>query len=104
VLEDVEVRLERVTDVDVALVAAGPEERLAARHVLDVVGDHAARVQRGVLLVAEVVADRPDHAGVGEERGGEREVHRRAPEHPVALPGLGLDGVERNGSDDGQRH
>ena len=38
-LEDVEVGLQRVADVDVALVAAGPEERLAARDVLDVVGD-----------------------------------------------------------------
>ena len=104
VLEDVEVGLERVADVDVALVAAGPEERLAAGDVLDVVGDHAARAQRAVLLLAEVVAHGADDAGVREERGGEREVHRRAPEQPVALPGLGLDGVERDGSDDGERH
>ena len=104
VLEDVEVRLQRVADVDVALVAPGPEERLAAGHVLDVVGDDAARVQRLVLGLAEVVADRPDHARVGEERGGEREVHRRAPSSRSRLPGLGLDGVKGDGSDDGERH
>ena len=104
VLEHVEVGLQRVADVDVALVAAGPEERLAARDVLDVVGDHAARVQHGVLLLAEVVADRADDAGLGEERGGEREVHGRAAEQAVALAGRGLDGVEGDGSDHGERH
>ena len=104
VLEDVEVGLQRVADVDVALVAAGPEERLAARDVLDVVGDHAAVVQDGVLLLAEVVADGPDHAGLGEERGGEREVHGGAAQQAVALAGLGLDGVKGDGSDHGERH
>ena len=71
--------------------------------MLDVVGDHPARVQRRVLLLAEVVADRLDDAGVGDE--GEASAKCTAePEQPVALPGLGLDGVERDGSDDGQRH
>ena len=87
VLEDVEVGLQRVADVDVALVAAGPEERLAAGDVLDVVGDHAAVVQDGVLGLAEVVADRADDARLGEERRGEREVHGGAAEQPVALAG-----------------
>ena len=104
VLEDVEVGLQRVADVDVALVAPGPEERLAAGHVLDVVGDDATGVQRRVLRLAEVVADRPDHAGVVEERGGEGEVDRGAPQQPVAAAGLGLDGVKGDGSDDGERH
>ena len=104
VLEDVEVGLQRVADVDVALVAAGPEERLAARDVLDVVGDHAAVVQDGVLGLAEVVAHGPDDAGLGEERGGEREVHGGAAQQAVALAGLGLDGVKGDGSDHGERH
>ena len=104
VLEDVEVRLQRVALVDVAVVAAGPEERLAAGHVLDVVGQHPAVVQDRVLLLAEVVAHRPDDAGLGELRRGEREVHGRAAEQPVAAPGRGLDGVEGDGSDHGERH
>ena len=54
--------------------------------------------------LAEVVADRADHARVVEERRGEREVDRRATEQPVAAAGLGLDGVEGDGSDDGERH
>ena len=86
VLEDVEVGLQRVADVDVALVAARPEERLAARDVLDVVGVDPAGVQHGELLLAEVVADRADHVGVGEERGGQREVHRGAAEQASRLP------------------
>jgi hypothetical protein len=104
VFEHVEVGLQRVADVRVALVAAGPEERLAARDVLDVVGDHAALVQHRVLAVAEVVADRADHAGLGQERGGQGEVHRGAPEQPVAAAHGRLDGVERDRSHDGQRH
>ena len=64
----------------------------------------AAVVQDGVLGVAEVVPDRADDAGLGEERGGEREVHGRAAQQAVALAGLRLDGVEGDGSDDGERH
>ena len=104
VLEDVEVGLQRVADVDVALVAARPEERLAAGDVLDVVGDDAAVVQHGVLGLPEVVADGPDDAGLGEERGSEREVHGGAAQQAVALAGLGLDGVKGDGSDHGERH
>src|SRR4051812_33184862 len=104
VLEDVEVGLERVADVDVALVAPGPEERLAAGDVLDVVRDDPARVQRGVLHLAEVVAHGADDARLVEERRGEREVHRRAAQQPVAPAGLGLDGVEGDGPDDRERH
>ena len=47
--------------------------------------------------LAEVVADRPDHPGLGEERGGHREVHGGAAEHLVALVGR-LDRVERDRS------
>ena len=49
VLEDVQVGLERLARVEVVAVDARPEERLAARDVLDVVGDHAAAVQHRVL-------------------------------------------------------
>jgi hypothetical protein len=90
--------------VDVALVAPRPEERLAARDVLDVVGDHAAGVQDGVLGVAEVVTHRPHDAGLGEEGGREREVHGGAAEQAVALARCGLDGVEGDGTDHGERH
>ena len=71
-LEDVEVRLQRVADVDVALVAAGPEERLAARDVLDVVGDDAAVVQDGVLL------PRRSRRRQGRRRGSRRGTRTRA--------------------------
>ena len=86
------------------MVAAGPEERLAARDVLDVVGDHAAVAQHLVLGLGEVVPDGTDHAGLGEEGGREREVHGRAAEQAVALAELGLDGVKGDGTDDGERH
>ena len=55
-------------------------------------------------LVAEVVADRPDHADVGEEARRQREVHGRAAEHALALAERRLDGVERDRSDDGEAH
>ena len=93
-LEDVEVGLERVARVHVLAVDAAPEERLAALDVLDVVGDHAAAVQDGVLVVAEVVADRPDDADVVEERRGEGEVDGGAAEHALAPAVRRLHGVE----------
>ena len=67
-LEDVEVGPQRLADVDVALVAARPEERLAARDVLDVVRVDAAVVHDLELRVAEVITDRTDDARAGEER------------------------------------
>ena len=104
VLEDVEVGLQRVADVDVALVAAGPEERLAAGDVLDVVGDRPrARAARAYSASPKSSPTGPDHARLGEERRGEREVHGGAAEQAVALAGRRLDGVERDGSDDGER-
>jgi hypothetical protein len=72
--------------------------------VLDVVGHDAPVVQDGVLLVAEVVADWTHHAGLGEERRSEGEVHGRAAQQAVALARLGLDGVKGDGSDYGERH
>jgi hypothetical protein len=51
-----------VGGVEVELVAALPEERLAAGDGLDVVGVHAAAVEDGVLLLAEVLPDGPDDA------------------------------------------
>ena len=49
-LEDVEVGDVRDALVEVVAVLAGPEERLAAGHVLDVVGDRPARLQRLPVL------------------------------------------------------
>ena len=53
---------------------------------------------------AEVVPDRPDRPHLGEEAGGQGEVHGGAAEHPLPLPEWGLDGVESDGSDDGEGH
>ena len=72
VLEDVEVGLQRVADVDVALVAAGPEERLAARDVLDVVGDR----RRG--RAARRTRPRRSRRRPGRRRASRRGTRRRA--------------------------
>jgi hypothetical protein len=48
------------------------------------------------VLVAEVIADRPDDADVGEEARGQGEVHGGAAEHALALPERGADAVERD--------
>ena len=72
--------------------------------MLDVVGDDAAVAQHGVFGLAEVVSDRADHAGLGEERGGEREVHGSAAQQAIALAGVRLDSVESDGTDHGERH
>ena len=105
VLEDVQVGLQRVALVDVAVVAAGPEERLAAGDVLDVVGQHAAAVQDR-RTPPRRSRRRPGRRSASRANcdAGEREVHRGAAEQPVAAPGRGLDGVEGDGSDHGERH
>ena len=72
--EDVELGVVGVGDVHVVLVVGPPEEGLAALDPLDVVGDHAAVLEHLELLVAEVIADRPDHSDVGEEARGQAEV------------------------------
>ena len=77
---------ERHALVEVVAVLAGPEEGLAAGHVLDVVGDRAARLQDRPVLVPEVVADRADRADLVEERRGEAEVGGGAAEHALARP------------------
>ena len=46
----------------------------------------------------------PDHAHVGEEARGQREVHGGAAEHALALPEGGLDRVEGDGSDYHEAH
>ena len=89
--EDAELGVLGVGDVEVVLVAAAPEERLAALDPLDVAGLHAAALQHLELGGAEVVADRADRAHLGEEAGGEREVDGGAAQHAVALPERGLD-------------
>ncbi len=59
---------------------------------------------RELLGLAEVVADRADRPHLGEEAGGQREVHGGAAEHPLALPERGLDRVKRDRSHYRQRH
>ena len=104
VAEHVELRVVGVGLVQVVLVVTGPEEGLAALDLLDAVGVDAAVVQDGVLLVAEVVADRADDVDVGEEARGQREVHGGAAEHPLALAEGRLDRVEGDRSDYSQAH
>ena len=104
VLEDVEVGAQRRALVEVVVVLARPEERLAARDVLDVVGDGAARAQDGELVGAEVVPDGADGAHLVEERRGEREVGGSSAEHAVARPRGGLDRIEGERSDDREAH
>ncbi len=103
-LEDVQVGLERLARVHVLAVDALPEERLATLDVLDVVRDHAPAVQHGVLVLAEVVADRPDDAHLMKERRGEREMDGGAAEHPLAAAVRGLDRVIRDRSDNSDTH
>ena len=50
-------------------------------------------------LAVEVISHDADHADVGEEVGGEGEMHRRPPERPVAATEWRLEGVVGDGSD-----
>ena len=100
-LEHAELRVERLARVQVPAVLAAPEERLAAGDALDVGDVHAALAHHLELSLAEVLADRPDDAHLVEERRGEREMHGRAAEHPLALAERRLDGVIGDRSDDG---
>src|SRR4029079_7013081 len=102
--EDVQLRVVGVSGVEVVVVVAAPEERLAARDVLDVVGVHAPPVQDGVLRVGEVVAHRPDDAYVGEEAGRQREVRGGSAQHPLALAEGRAHCVEGDGSDHYEAH
>lgn len=92
--EDAELGVLGVGDVEVVLVAPAPEEGLAAGDALDPVGEDVAPLEDGELLGAEVVADRAHRPHLGEEAGGEGEVHGGAAEHALALPERGFDGVK----------
>ena len=102
--EDVELRVERVRDRHVVLVAARPVERRApgTRSRSSTLIPRAANTASSLL--AEVVADDAHHRDVGEEARREREVGRRSAEHPFALSERGLERVEGDGSDDGDGH
>ncbi len=71
---------------------------------LDVADVHPAPAHHGDLLLAEVLPDRPDHAHVVEEGGGQGEVDGGAAEHPLALAEGRLDGVIGDRSDHGDGH
>ena len=102
--EHVELRVERMRRVEVVVVPSAPEERAAARDPLDVCDVDPVVREDAKLLVAEVVADDPDHPDVGEEARSEREVRRRAAEQALARAEGRLDGVERDGADAGEAH
>jgi hypothetical protein len=93
-----------VSGVEVVVVVAAPEERLAAGHVLDVVRVHAAAAEDLVLGLGEVVAHRADDADVGEEAGGEREVGGGSAQHPVALAEGRANGIKGDRSDYHEAH
>src|SRR5581483_7411218 len=93
-LEHAELSVERLARVEVPAVLATPEEGLAARHALDVGDVHAAVAHDLQLALAEVLADWADDQDLGEEGGGQREVHGGAAEHPLALAERGLHGVK----------
>src|SRR5690606_11364417 len=103
-LEHVELGVERVARVQVVVVLALPEERLAARHPLDVVGDDPAALEDRVLGSAQVGAAAAHDTDLGEGRGREGEGRGCPAKHPLALPERRLDGVEGDGSDDGEAH
>ena len=104
VAEHVQLRVVGVGGVEVVLVVALPEERLAALDLSMSSVLTPALVQHRVLVVAEVVAHRADHAHVGEEARREREVHGRAAEHPLALAEGRLDRVEGDRSHHREAH
>ena len=104
VLEDVEVGRDRLARVEVVAVLAAPEEGLAARDALDVVGHGAARAEDVHRLLVEVVAHGTDDPHLVEERRGEGEVGGGAAEHPFAISERSPDGVIGEGSDDGDAH
>ena len=103
-LEHAQLRVERLARVQVPAVLAAPEERLAAGDALDVGDVDAALAHHVELGLAEVLADRADDADLVEERGGQREVHGGAAEHPLALAERRLDGVVGDRADHGDWH
>ena len=56
------------------------------------------------MLVAEVLADRPDDVNVGEEAAAQREVHGGSAQHPIALAEGRAHGVKGDRTDHRQRH
>ena len=102
--EHVQLRVDRLRDLHVRVVATCPEERPVAGDLLDVFDVDPARLEDGELLGAEVVADHADDPHVGEEACRKREVRRRAAEDALAPPERRLDGVERDRADDGDGH
>ncbi len=102
--EDAKLGVVGVSDVQVVLVMAAPEERGAALDPLDVRGVDPARAQEPGVLVGEVVADRADHMDVAEEARRKREVDRRAAQHALALAERRANAVERDAPDYCQRH
>ena len=102
--EHVQLRVDRLRDLHVRVVAAGPEERLNTGDLLDVLDVDPARLEDGELLGAEVVADHADNPHVGEEARRQREVRRRTAEDAFTSSERRLDGVERDGADDGDGH
>ena len=76
-------RLQRVAAVHVVVVARLPEERLAAGLRCRPSRSTPFFVQQVDVLLREVVADHGDDADVGVQLRRQREVRRRAAQHPL---------------------
>src|SRR5690606_32686135 len=89
----------RFRDVEIVAVLAAPEERLLAGDPLQAIEiDVAAAEHRGVFF-GEIVADDGDQIDLGEERGGDRKVSRRASDDAIDLAERCFECVERDAAD-----
>ena len=103
--EHVEVRRERVPAVEVVVVAAGPEERLAVLVADEPLGVDPARAEEVHVLLRKVPPDDADDAdGRGEVARREGDVRAGATENAVGFAERGLDGVEGDGADGEDAH
>jgi len=101
--EDVQLGGQRVRLVQVAVVFARPEERLAAA-ALDLADIDPVVQEDSEMLIGEILADHRDDSDVGEEAGHQAEVGGGASHHPLRPAEGGRDTVERYGSDGEQGH
>src|SRR5207248_4693812 len=94
-LEDVELRVERLGGVQIEAVAALPAERPAA-HLLQPVQIHSALAQEVQLGERKILAHHADHGHLRQEAGRRREIGGASAQHVVALAERRLDRVERH--------
>ena len=101
--EDAEARLERLPRVQVVRVAAGPEEALS-RALLDAREIDTAFPEEVELSQRVVLAHDADDLHLPEEGRRRAEEDRGPPEHSLGAAEGRLDAVQRDASDDEDRH